>query len=176
MRIYCGYQCVIFLSTNNWYNFTCYLWQRVYSQVELVSDERVFEGFELDVWLWVFVDFKFRDVRLKGFIQFGDNGIPHSSNACSLPQLTFLLKENTREAHFDHSYSVPFCRSPTHISCANGQNIQQEHQQHRVNKTADLFDGNFDFLELCFSAQYWPRDVQPNKPYAIWPLHINRVQ
>lgn len=39
--------------------------------------------------------------------------------------------------------------------------------------SADLFHSNFDLLKLCFSTEYWPWDVQPNKPYAVCPLHKN---
>lgn len=41
-----------------------------------------------------------------------------------------------------------------------------------LRETADLFYCDFDLLQLRFSAQYWPWDVQSNKPHAVWPLHI----
>lgn len=69
----------------------------MYSQVELISDKRVLEGFEMDVRLRVFVDVKVRDVWFKWRVDFGDDGIQHPSHAGPFPQFAFLLKECKRE-------------------------------------------------------------------------------
>lgn len=61
------------------------------SQVELVSDKRVFEGFEMDASLRVSLDVEVGDVRLKRFVDCGHDGVPHPGDARPLPQLTLLL-------------------------------------------------------------------------------------
>lgn len=61
-----------------------------HSQMELISDKWVFEGFEMDAGLRVFVGVKVRDVCLKRGVDFGYDGIPYASDACPLPQLTVL--------------------------------------------------------------------------------------
>lgn len=58
--------------------------------MELISDKWVFEGFEMDAGLRVFVGVKVRDVCLKRGVDFGYDGIPYASDACPLPQLTVL--------------------------------------------------------------------------------------
>lgn len=58
--------------------------------MELISDKWVFEGFEMDAGLRVFVGVKVGDVWLKRGVDFGYHGIPHASDACPLPQLTVL--------------------------------------------------------------------------------------
>lgn len=63
--------------------------------MELISDKWVFEGFDVDACLCIFVGVKVRDVWLKRGVDFGYEGIPHPSDACPLPQLAVLLRENT---------------------------------------------------------------------------------
>lgn len=84
----------------------------MYSQMEFVSDKRVFEGFKIDTCLGVSLDVKIRDVRLKRCVDFSGNRIPHPSNACPFPQFTFLHKDNTHEKHFDQSCLVIFHSFP----------------------------------------------------------------
>lgn len=40
-------------------------------------------------------------------------------------------------------------------------------------ESANLFHGNFYLLELRLPTEYRPRDVQTNKPDAIWPLNTH---
>lgn len=73
--------------------------------MELVSDERVFEGFEMDACLRVSVDVKVGDVRLERRVDFGHNGIPHPSDAHPLPQFALLLSENRNSlSHHNSCY------------------------------------------------------------------------
>ena len=65
--------------------------QSRYSQVKLVPDERVFEGFEMGARLRVPVDVKVWDVRMKGGADFVHNRVPEPSDARPFPQLTLLL-------------------------------------------------------------------------------------
>lgn len=158
----------------------------MYSQMEFVSDKRVFEGFKIDACLGVPLDVKIGDVRLKWCVDFSGNRIPHPSNACPFPQFTFLQKDDTHEKHFDQSYlvifhSFPNCKSPNQIknlkkksqNVLNKTGISLTKICYWLRETADLFYCDFDLLQLRFSAQYWPWDVQSNKPHAVWPLHIS---
>lgn len=86
-----------------------WVWQSGYSQVELVSDKMVFDGFEMDACLWVPVDVKVRDVRFKRRVDFGHDGVPFPSNARPFPQFALLLNENTHEKYLDRIYSVTPC-------------------------------------------------------------------
>lgn len=40
-------------------------------------------------------------------------------------------------------------------------------------KSANLFHSHLYLLKLCLPTEYWPRDVQTNKPDAIWPLNTH---
>ena len=85
--------------------------------MELVSDKRVFEGFEMDVCLRVPVDVEVRDVRLKRRVDFGHDGIPYTGNAHPFPQFTLLFNENADEKRFDQICSVIlfYVNQTTHI-------------------------------------------------------------
>lgn len=74
--------------------------------MELVSDKRVFEGFQMGLCLRVLLDVKVRDVRLKRRVDFGHDRIPYPSDAGPFPQLTLLLNENMHEKHFHQIRSV----------------------------------------------------------------------
>lgn len=62
--------------------------------MELISDKRVFEGFEMDAGLRVFVGVKVGDIWLERRVDFGHDGIPQASDACPLPQLAVLRQGN----------------------------------------------------------------------------------
>ena len=81
--------------------------------MQLVSDKRVFEGFEMDARLRVPVDVKVGDVWLKRRADFARDGIPNPSDAHPFPQLTLLLNKNTHGNILIRSTPLP-CYTYSH--------------------------------------------------------------
>lgn len=148
-------------------------WRCSYLQVEFVSYKRMFEGLEMGAGLRVFTDVKVGNIGLKWRVDLRHDWVPHPGNTHPLPQFT-LLQDGSTDCSLScyqvHVWKLSDSMGATKMRLCASYSCETVRT---VRWTTDLFHSNFDLLKLCLPTEYRPRDVQPDNPHAICPLHIN---